>query len=307
MALFLLDAYKKHKANKKRFDYEDQLFLMLKHLKDDTIFRSKIQAKNKYIIVDELQDMSKLQWRILEELIKGGSKFFGVGDPAQAIFSFRGADCEHLNTFMKRYTKGKSYPLTNNFRSTPQLLALSNFIRTKISNKYQHLVTTNSDGLKATVQECSTINSFADWCLEDIKKKLKNGTKRTDILIVARYHEQVDLIQDILKKGKVKVESDDPNNKGDLRPSLRGVKVCTIHSAKGRERNVCYVVDPRLSSNAVLDTKAEYLRLMYVAVTRAMSELVIAKSMCGQTNYKNATTDDMNILDEILYQDKLYT
>lgn len=70
---------------------------------------------------------------------------------------------------------------------------------------------------------------------------------------------------------------------------------------------MCYVVDPRLSSNAVLDTKAEYLRLMYVAVTRAMSELVIAKSMCGQTNYKNATTDDMNILDEILYQDKLYT
>lgn len=77
-----------------------------------------------------------------------------------------------------------------------------------------------------------------------------------------------------------------------------------MHKAKGTESDICYVIDPRFTNNWK-NPKAEVLRLLYVALTRAKSQLIICNSMSGKVDYSDSP-DDIYLLNLIATQDDLY-
>jgi DNA helicase-2/ATP-dependent DNA helicase PcrA len=305
--------YNKKKKELKRWDFDDLLVFVLRHLKENVGgFKRKVSDSFKYLLIDEMQDTAVVQWRIIELLVNQGTHIYCVGDPAQSIYGFRGADWTLLDDFENMFPNAATYPLIQHYRSTPEILTVTNWFREKINKEYKALVTDLPSGSKPLVEELDDTNDVGHWIAKDIKRKLKKGTKAKEILVVAKHTKEVEALQQILKSASISIEEykkdDEFDNKCKHKIKI-GVRVTTMHKAKGAERDVCYVVDPRFSINFNQDVEADYLRLMYVAVTRARHKLIICKSKCGDSNYKEEEglkSTKQNILDELQYVPELF-
>ena len=107
-------------------DYDD-LLLMWKRLLDEVPeAAAQMHASYDHILVDEYQDTNRLQGDIVDGMARVKKNVTVVGDDAQAIYSFRGASFENILGFPKRYPEAKTFRLTRNYRSTPEILALAN-------------------------------------------------------------------------------------------------------------------------------------------------------------------------------------
>lgn len=305
--------YNKKKRELKRWDFDDLLVFVLRHLKENVGgFKHRVSSNYKYLLIDEMQDTAVVQWDIIKLLVAQGTHIYCVGDPAQSIYGFRGADWTLLDDFSGMFPDAATYPLIQHYRSTPEILKLTNWFRKKINKEYKALVTDLPSGTKPLVMEFDDTNDVGHWVVKDIKLKLKEGTKAKEILVVAKHTKEVEALQQILKSASISVEEykkdDEPDNK--RKPKIKvGVRVTTMHKAKGAERDVCYVVDPRFSGNYKQDVEADYLRLMYVAVTRARHKLIICKSKSGNPNYKEeegVKLPTQNILDQLQYVSELF-
>ena len=104
----------------------DDLLLNLKLLLDDEELRSKWAGRFEHVLVDEYQDTNHLQGEIVDALASGHGNLMVVGDDCQSIYAFRGADFSNILGFPQRYEGCRTYKLESNYRSTPEILELSN-------------------------------------------------------------------------------------------------------------------------------------------------------------------------------------
>jgi DNA helicase II / ATP-dependent DNA helicase PcrA len=119
-------AYERQKARSGRIDFEDMLSLTVELLESDAEAAVLVQRQKTWISVDEYQDTNPLQERLLE-LWAGTSRDVAVvGDPDQTIYTFTGATPEFLLRFAERHAGARTVALTENYRSTPQVLELAN-------------------------------------------------------------------------------------------------------------------------------------------------------------------------------------
>ena len=111
------------------FDFTDLLSESVRLLEDRDEVRASWQGKYQHILVDEAQDTSPVQWRLIRNLLRPTTSLFAVGDLGQSIYAFRGARPEHLLDDLDR-TLGPwtTYPLTRNYRSVPDVIGLANAI-----------------------------------------------------------------------------------------------------------------------------------------------------------------------------------
>lgn len=123
--------YEKYEAEKERrgvIDFEDILLRVTMDLENDPRFAAELQSLFRHIYVDEFQDVNPLQYRMLSALMTDESDLFIVGDPAQAIFSFTGADPGYLTGLSERQDNAVAIRLTGNYRSTPEIVEVANAI-----------------------------------------------------------------------------------------------------------------------------------------------------------------------------------
>ncbi|RIK09927.1 MAG: hypothetical protein DCC49_04895 [Acidobacteria bacterium] len=123
--------YEKYEAEKERrgvIDFEDILLRVTSDLEQDPRFSAEMQSLFRHIYVDEFQDVNPLQYRMLSALMTDESDLFVVGDPAQAIFSFAGADPGYLTGLSERQEDVAVVRLTGNYRSTPEIVEIANSI-----------------------------------------------------------------------------------------------------------------------------------------------------------------------------------
>lgn len=131
---------KKKQANV--MDFDDLLLLWLKILEQESV-RNVYAQSFKYILVDEYQDTNKVQFEILKQLSSFHKNILVVGDDAQSIYSFRGAEINNILLFPKIFPETKIFKLETNYRSTPQILALANDIITHNSNQFEKTLHTD--------------------------------------------------------------------------------------------------------------------------------------------------------------------
>ncbi|WP_435770884.1 ATP-dependent DNA helicase UvrD2 [Nocardioides sp. SYSU DS0651] len=119
-------AYEEVKRDQGRMDMEDVLLLTAGVLASDERVAAQVRRQYKWFVVDEFQDVSPLQSALLDLWLGGRDELCVVGDPAQTIYSFAGADAGYLRDFPRRHPGTTSIELVRNYRSTPQIVGEAN-------------------------------------------------------------------------------------------------------------------------------------------------------------------------------------
>ncbi|MFL5353386.1 ATP-dependent helicase [Archangium sp.] len=118
--------FAERKARMHLMDFDDLLVMLERLLVDNPIIRAQLVERFRCVLVDEYQDTNRLQGDLVELLAGERGNLTVVGDDSQSIYSFRGADFTNLLDFPKRHPGCGIFPLTRNYRSTPEILRLAN-------------------------------------------------------------------------------------------------------------------------------------------------------------------------------------
>ena len=122
----LYEDYKLYKFEKGLLDYDDLMLRLYQLLYECEPVRKRIEETYRYIMVDEYQDTNNLQSKILQLLRKDCDNIAVVGDDAQSIYKFRGANVQNIINFPNLFDDCKEVELTENYRSSKEILALAN-------------------------------------------------------------------------------------------------------------------------------------------------------------------------------------
>lgn len=184
--------YNNKKAKENLVDFEDLLLLWKKLLEEKEDIRRYYQERFLHILVDEYQDTNKLQAEILYLMVPNEGNIMVVGDDAQSIYSFRGANFKNIMEFPEKFKNVKVFYLKTNYRSLPEILKLANY---SIShNTYQYpkeLKPIRKEG-KATVAICPTRDVYeqADFVANRVLDLIDEGYPLKEIAILYRSHYQ---------------------------------------------------------------------------------------------------------------------
>ncbi len=141
----LQDAYTEYKKTHNMLDYDD-LLVYFKELLEDPEFRQQIEQQYQVVMVDEYQDTNLLQAEIVSLLGGGHNNVMAVGDPAQSIYSFRGANFGNIKQFEEYFPSMKVIKLEENYRSTQKILTACNAIMRPAKEKFsKNLFTQTKD------------------------------------------------------------------------------------------------------------------------------------------------------------------
>jgi superfamily I DNA/RNA helicase len=167
----LLELYNHELATRNLFDFDDLLQRTYQLLKTDQEVRLGIQKRFSAILVDEFQDTNLLQYELLR-LLNRTDNLFVIGDPLQAIYGFRGARADIFERFLKDWPKALQVRLTTNYRSTPEIVALSGaiFPDTPPLRAYH-----DTEG---HVQAVEVLNEYseADWIIRTLEQEIGGST-----------------------------------------------------------------------------------------------------------------------------------
>ncbi|WP_377641054.1 ATP-dependent DNA helicase UvrD2 [Oryzobacter terrae] len=124
----LLTSYEDVKADRGVIDFEDVLLLTVGILREHEEIARAVRGQYRHFVVDEYQDVNRLQQTLLDLWLGERRDLCVVGDPAQTIYSFTGASPEHLLGFRTRHPDAHVVELVRNYRSTPQVVRLANLV-----------------------------------------------------------------------------------------------------------------------------------------------------------------------------------
>jgi len=161
--------YVKYKIEKNYLDYDDMLVYLKKLLEDDAI-RKDVASKYKYIMVDEYQDTNKLQGDISYLLAKDHANIMIVGDDAQSIYGFRGADHKNIMEFPERFSGCAIIKLEENYRSTQPILDAANSVLSEMSSKYAKRLVSNMKHNKGAMPQMWFFNDVYEESMWIVKK-----------------------------------------------------------------------------------------------------------------------------------------
>lgn len=186
-------------------DFDDLLLktyeLLEKH--PDVLF--KYQQKFQHILVDEYQDTNYAQYMILKKLANLHQNICVVGDDAQSIYSFRGANIYNMLTFEKDYPDARIFKLEQNYRSTQHIVKAANAIITK--NKMQlpkTIWTENAEGEKIRVVKTLSDNDEGRWVADTIFEiKMRHQEYNHDFAILYRTNAQSRSFEEALRKAGI--------------------------------------------------------------------------------------------------------
>lgn len=173
----LAQIYAKAKIDANYLDYDD-LLIYLKILLENGELRQKIASNYNYIMVDEYQDTNKLQGDITYLLAESHGNIMVVGDDAQSIYGFRGANHQNIMQFPNLFPGCQIIKLEENYRSTQEILDISNSILDNMSEKYEKKLHTNKKdiGLKPQLLAFKNPYEEAEWIAAKIKTIRDEGT-----------------------------------------------------------------------------------------------------------------------------------
>ncbi|MBC8042683.1 MAG: ATP-dependent helicase [Rhizobacter sp.] len=145
--LLLATAYRDYKQTNALLDYDDLLTEFKRLLTSHTDIHEKISASIRHLMVDEYQDTNLVQDDLVRLLCKVHGNVMAVGDDAQSIYSFRGANFRNILDFPKKFADCKVIKLEENYRSTERILSLTNFVINQATEKFtKHLFTRTKPG-----------------------------------------------------------------------------------------------------------------------------------------------------------------
>ena len=183
-------AYESLKKQELAIDFEDVLLLTSAMLEEERSVRERVQDQYRYFTVDEYQDISPIQQRLINAWLGSRKDICVVGDPAQTIYSFAGATPVFLNTFTQRFPEAEVIRLSTGYRSTPEITFAANALL-RNSSMGQELTASNDHGLHPSVDGYKDESGEIAGILKQITELLAQGTAPQEIAILARTNSQL--------------------------------------------------------------------------------------------------------------------
>lgn len=167
----IFEKYDSIKKEKGYIDYDDMLTLAYNILLENEEILNRYRELYQYIQIDEGQDTSKIQHKLIELIARPKNNVFIVADDDQSIYSFRGAYPKFLIEFDKIYASTKKYYIEDNFRSTPQIIQLANrFIKNNVERFNKELKTSNMDGAAVRMVKLRDEREQIEYILKEVEK-----------------------------------------------------------------------------------------------------------------------------------------
>ncbi len=201
------DIYTTYNQRLKRIDamdFDDLLFNMYVLLRDFPDMLYKYQHKFKYILVDEYQDTNYVQYQIVKKLAALHENICVVGDDAQSIYAFRGANIQNIINFKEDYPDCKLFKLEQNYRSTKTILHAANaVIKNNQEQIHKTIWTANDEGKKIKIIECLSEADEAQKVIDSIVYYKENKTLTyKDFSILYRTNAQSRAFEEVcIRKG----------------------------------------------------------------------------------------------------------
>lgn len=196
--------YQKRLRANAALDFDDLLVETVKLFETQPDILSKYQTIFEYILVDEYQDTNRAQYILTKLLAQKHENIYVVGDMAQAIYSFRGADYRNILNFEKDYPNAKIYNLEQNYRSTQNILSAATTIINNNSNHIPLELWTEKDGgEKITVYTGRNEKEEARFVVEKIVEEIQNGRDLNDMAVLYRTNAQSRNMEEHLIKSNI--------------------------------------------------------------------------------------------------------
>ncbi len=181
------DEYNKYKRQKSLLDYDDLLIYLKNLLVEHDAVRQALGRKYQYIMVDEYQDTNKLQAHIACLLAAEHANLMVVGDDAQSIYSFRGANFKNIMDFPKIFKNVKIITLEENYRSTQPILNLTNAVIAQAKEKFEkNLYTKKKGGSLPVFIDCPDENAQSVWVAQKILELREEGVPLSEMAVLFR-------------------------------------------------------------------------------------------------------------------------
>ena len=181
--------YEKRKLEGALMDFDDLLIHWLEIFEQHERIRSRWQRKFQFVLVDEYQDTNQLQSRLIDMLAQEHGNLMVVGDDAQCIYEWRGAEFRNIIDFPKRFPKTQIYRIEYNYRSVPEILNLANEVIAQNREQFaKNLRPVRDPGPKPLVVKCRDTNEQAMYLAQQVMELQKKGVSLNDMAVLYRAH-----------------------------------------------------------------------------------------------------------------------
>ncbi|HEY5297467.1 MAG TPA: UvrD-helicase domain-containing protein [Verrucomicrobiae bacterium] len=181
--------YVKRKQSTNAMDFDDLLALWLKLLQQNEDVREMYQRRFQFILVDEYQDTNKLQGDLIDLLAARTKNVMVVGDDAQSIYAWRGANFLNILDFPKRYPGANVFKIETNYRSTPEILNVANAAIAANRNQFTKVLTpSRKSGLKPALVACQDASQQSAFIAQRVLELHEEGVSMNQIAVLYRSH-----------------------------------------------------------------------------------------------------------------------
>jgi DNA helicase-2/ATP-dependent DNA helicase PcrA len=228
-------AYESVKHQERAIDFEDVLLLTTAMIEQEREVRERVQDQYRFFTVDEYQDISPLQQRLINAWLGSRQELCVVGDPAQTIYSFAGATPVFLNSFTQRFPDAEVVRLTTGYRSTPEIIFTANSILRK-GSMGNELVAINDHGSKPTITAYNDEAAEIAGIVRDIKELISEGTPAQEIAVLARTNNQLNGLEKAMNAANLPYQVRNTERffeRKEVRDFLKQVRTASVIPTEG--------------------------------------------------------------------------
>ncbi len=283
----IYEGYEGYCIDHSYLDFNDLLIRTVSFLKNNPEAELAYQKRFKYVLVDEFQDVNKIQVRLLKHFLNEENQLFCVGDDWQSIYGFRGSNVEYIVSFERFFNNPKIIKLDLNYRSNDTIVNASNEVIKNNKFKIDKEIRAFNKSGKKIYLYCAEleVEDGVDTVVNNVKRLLDMGYEKEDILVLTRTRKS-----DAFERYYFELEK-------------KRIRLTTIHQAKGLEAKIVFIIgltrgfmgfpdvrdDDRIfqvirSSDYDLRMEEER-RLFYVALTRAKEELFLISEVGNESEF----------------------
>ena len=254
----LYQAYEDLKADRQLMDFEDVLLFTAGMLENEERIAAQVRQQYRHFVVDEYQDVSPLQQRLLDLWLGGRQELCVVGDAAQTIYSFTGATPDYLLGFRRRYPEAEMVKLVRDYRSTPQVVSLANTLLADRRRSADapwpeplQLISQRGAGPSPVITEHSDDDAEAAWIVERIAELSQSGTPLSEVAVLYRTNGQSQTFEQALASAGISYQlrgSERFFSRREVREAMAGLRTSSLVSDSGDASSMPEQVRAVLSS-----------------------------------------------------------
>lgn len=185
----LRDVYTDRKRKANAMDYDDLLVNCLRLFQQHKEVADRYRERFLHVLVDEYQDTNKIQADLIDAIAMQHRNLMVVGDDAQSIYSWRGADYKNILSFPERYPSAKTFKIEVNYRSVPPILTLANeAIKPNVHQFAKTLQPIRVGGVKPWLVACADANQQAQFVAQRVLELRDEGVELHEIAVLYRAH-----------------------------------------------------------------------------------------------------------------------